>query len=402
VNKNATEVTLPLPSLIPGFYSIQIRSGSNTSNKVSFEVIPGNFVQSITATSPPIISAIYPPTVTQGGIFQITGSSLTSNVQFFDPNGVLQGSTFGVVSTNLTEVTAIAPYSIPPGIYTIGITGPFGLAKSLNVITITAGQVPIPPSAQSVPTATSTTTFQSLISGAFDYAVIVVSIAVFVMLLYAGFLWLTSPANPSNIARAKSMIYNAIIGAVLLLSAYVILNTINPELVGGNLNLPGISAPAPLPPVPQPPPPGGLCPNNQFGRPDNGCSGCVVMTVGIPRKSGVGDIHAPNPKVAPSVDTSLVQLQGAAAGLNLNWQVTEAYCPTVSHQDQDHYNGRAVDIAITGTATVQNVKNLCTIAKNAGFTVVNEYVSMGSQTTPECPAPLSSSTTTGDHLHIEN
>ncbi|MDO8496105.1 MAG: S8 family serine peptidase, partial [bacterium] len=47
-----------------------------------------------------------------------------------------------------------------------------------------------------------------------------------------------------NIATAKGYIFNAIMGGILLLSAYVILYTINPELVGGEFNLKGIDVPA--------------------------------------------------------------------------------------------------------------------------------------------------------------
>lgn len=93
------------------------------------------------------------------------------------------------------------------------------------------------------------TDFNQLIGNTFRYALSIVGIAVFIMIMWGGFLWVTSTANPGNIATAKRKIYNAIIGAIFLLSIYVILNTINPELVGGVLRLPGIQAPV----VNQPP-----------------------------------------------------------------------------------------------------------------------------------------------------
>jgi len=54
------------------------------------------------------------------------------------------------------------------------------------------------------------------------------------MIVYAGFLWMTSPAI-GKIEEAKNRIWSAIIGVILLLASYLILNTINPDLV--NLKL---------------------------------------------------------------------------------------------------------------------------------------------------------------------
>ncbi len=120
----------------------------------------------------------------------------------------------------------------------------------------------------------------------------------------------------------------------------------------------------------------------------------------ISKKGGVGDIKSPNPLVTSAVNNALLVLQEEAALLNILWEVTEAYCPTVSHRDPFHYNGRAVDIAARGIVNVQTVKNLCIAAKNAGFTtIVNEYTNMGNQTAPECPLPTSGGT--AGHLHLE-
>ena len=65
-------------------------------------------------------------------------------------------------------------------------------------------------------------------------------IAVFVMVFYAGFLWLTAAGNTAKVTEAKSRITNAVFGAIILLSAYLILYTINPDFVCQAFNLPGI------------------------------------------------------------------------------------------------------------------------------------------------------------------
>lgn len=49
--------------------------------------------------------------------------------------------------------------------------------------------------------------------------------------IYGGLLYLTSAGNPARMADAKDKMFNAIIGIVIILASYLILNTINPQLV---------------------------------------------------------------------------------------------------------------------------------------------------------------------------
>lgn len=66
----------------------------------------------------------------------------------------------------------------------------------------------------------------------FYYFVITIAgIAVFAMLVWGGFTWLTSTGDPSKIADAKDRIYSAFLGSLLILASFLIMQTINPELV---------------------------------------------------------------------------------------------------------------------------------------------------------------------------
>ncbi len=89
-----------------------------------------------------------------------------------------------------------------------------------------------------------------LISQLFQWSLSILGLALFVMILYAGFEWLTAAGNPGQISKAKTRIQNAILGAILLLSSYIILNLINPDLVGSSLNLPIQNTPGPDRPGP--------------------------------------------------------------------------------------------------------------------------------------------------------
>lgn len=78
----------------------------------------------------------------------------------------------------------------------------------------------------------------TLIESIFKWALALVGLAVFVNFLWAGVLWFTSRGNTGMINSAKEKMFNALIGAIILLASYLILNTINPDLVKNTLNLP--------------------------------------------------------------------------------------------------------------------------------------------------------------------
>ncbi|MEK7138657.1 MAG: pilin [Patescibacteria group bacterium] len=82
--------------------------------------------------------------------------------------------------------------------------------------------------------------FGQLISTIFTWSLSVLGIVVFVMIFYAGFKWFTAAGNTAKVNEARSQITNAITGAIILLAAYIILYTLNPDLVGGVVSLPGV------------------------------------------------------------------------------------------------------------------------------------------------------------------
>lgn len=67
-----------------------------------------------------------------------------------------------------------------------------------------------------------------------------ISLAIF-MIMVAGFMWLISAGNQGMITKAKGFITNALYGLIVVLTSYIILQTINPELV--RLKMPKINAP---------------------------------------------------------------------------------------------------------------------------------------------------------------
>ncbi len=82
-----------------------------------------------------------------------------------------------------------------------------------------------------VPNEVTGTTLGEWVAAAYAFFSGAIGILAAVMVLWGGFRWLTAAGNSSRVDAAKETIYSAIIALVLTLGAFVLLNTINPELV---------------------------------------------------------------------------------------------------------------------------------------------------------------------------
>ena len=79
-----------------------------------------------------------------------------------------------------------------------------------------------------------------LINFVFSWSLRVIGIVVFVMILYNGFRLLMAGGDPNKVTETRSKIINALLGAALLLAAYLILSVINPNLVKQTSTLPAL------------------------------------------------------------------------------------------------------------------------------------------------------------------
>ena len=76
----------------------------------------------------------------------------------------------------------------------------------------------------------------AFVANFYTFALSLGGILAFGAIVYGGFKYAISAGNPSKQSDAKSWITDALWGLLLLFSAYLVLHTINPNLV--NLNLP--------------------------------------------------------------------------------------------------------------------------------------------------------------------
>lgn len=65
----------------------------------------------------------------------------------------------------------------------------------------------------------------------FIFALAIVGLAIIYTLVYAGIEWMTAGDNSGRMSDARSRIKDAVIGLLILLGSYIILNTINPDLL---------------------------------------------------------------------------------------------------------------------------------------------------------------------------
>jgi hypothetical protein len=79
--------------------------------------------------------------------------------------------------------------------------------------------------------ATSSCNFATLTKYFYEWGIALGGLATFVALVIAGFQYLTSMGEPARLAEARGKIRSAIFGLILLLGSWIILNTINPQLL---------------------------------------------------------------------------------------------------------------------------------------------------------------------------
>ncbi len=80
--------------------------------------------------------------------------------------------------------------------------------------------------------------FSGLVANFYSFALVIAGVLAFGAIVYGGVLYATSRGNPTRESEGKSWITSALLGLLLLGGAYIILYTINPQLV--NLQIPGL------------------------------------------------------------------------------------------------------------------------------------------------------------------
>lgn len=216
---------------------------------------------------------------------------------------------------------------------------------------------------------------------------IAITVGVFFIVI-AGYLYMSDAGNGESVTKAKSIIESTIASLVILFAGYLLLQTINPDLV----NFQSIQPPSVVLP---PPATNSTTPQTTLGNgnPASGCTGCVdLSTVNVPTKNS-SSIQA-----SQALAMKLQALAGQSNLSGINWYVTAAYDPTGGHLDACHSNGTCADIGMNPNNNAGNWSSLCSALKATGFTtILNEATAAATQ----CPTYQTYTSTTGPNLHVQ-
>jgi len=76
----------------------------------------------------------------------------------------------------------------------------------------------------------TTVDMPSLIGKYIGYILSFLGIIFFVLMIYAGFLWMTARGEEAQVEKARTLIYQAVIGLIIVLSAYAITNYVGTKI----------------------------------------------------------------------------------------------------------------------------------------------------------------------------
>ncbi len=80
--------------------------------------------------------------------------------------------------------------------------------------------------ASSVPSSDIFDIIGSLIGIALSF----LGVLLLILMIYAGFLWMTAQGDPKQVTKAKDILKNATVGIIIVLSAYALTRTVIQEL----------------------------------------------------------------------------------------------------------------------------------------------------------------------------
>ncbi|HAU07947.1 MAG: hypothetical protein UW46_C0001G0103 [Candidatus Yanofskybacteria bacterium GW2011_GWF1_44_227] len=237
---------------------------------------------------PPTITSFTPTKATIGTEVYIEGTHLPDKIEL--QSSSQKYTLASHVNSTFTGTTFTVDPSVEDGSYTLSVVGINGSATANQKLVITAGGPDF--AGRTLPaTPTGYPEMGGLLGMILTWSIRLLGISIFIVVFLAGAEWFFNQGNPSMWTGVKTKIQNAIIGAIMLLSAYLILYTINPDLVQGTFELPGITggntaptaSPSTSPSTPPTPTSSGTppeaCKQNVGGTASSGCTQATCVDI---------------------------------------------------------------------------------------------------------------------------
>jgi hypothetical protein len=89
-----------------------------------------------------------------------------------------------------------------------------------------------------LPGTSPTNTIPGMVMNFYNFALIIAGMLAFGAIVYGGIKYAIGKGNPSSESEGRSWITAALLGLLLLAGAYIVLYTVNPEIV--SLNIPSL------------------------------------------------------------------------------------------------------------------------------------------------------------------
>lgn len=236
--------------------------------------------------------------------------------------------------------------------------------------------------------------------GIFKFGIGIAVVMAFVMITFGGIQFMTSDAIMTK-SEGRKKIENAIWGLLLVIGAWLILNTINPNILTFKLEL--IKPDVPEDTI--------IGVDKVKTKIDNGlilvdggpCNDCVgVNQNGLTlTESGKSNVIG---FITGQLSSKLGQLNNNLNG-SVEWHITEAYPPTVTHSDPCHGNGTCVDANISNP-TATNINSFLNAAKKSGLNATYEVKTQPEKTrlvnqgVPELSIMVNTQAT-APHFHVK-
>lgn len=219
-----------------------------------------------------------------------------------------------------------------------------------------------------------------IIRNIYNLSLMLGGILAFGMIVFGAVKYTIASGNPSGQSDARDVITQALLGLLLLMGAFIVLNLIDPSLTRLDLPILGKIEGIREGVLPATGLPVGMC--GLAASP----VACESLSAAVACKTNASC------SAYPGVANSLAQVQ-SNSGISIT--VTEAMPPMTTHESAGHRNGCSVDIRVEGVSDSSgcgNVDKVVEAAKSSGFSVANEY--------PFCPGGAESTFSTAPHLHL--
>jgi hypothetical protein len=230
----------------------------------------------------------------------------------------------------------------------------------------------------------------AFVANFYEFALMIGGVLAFGIIVYGGVKYMASAGNPSGQSDAKEWIEAALLGLLLLVGAYFILNVINPQLL--NLKLPTltpVSITVPTTPTTATSP----------TTPATGCAGSGCQNLASAGMTCKPASEQPNGQAscaaAPEMISTLQCIQNQPGIGSSDFTVTEAMPPTVAHESSCHQDGCCVDTAFPSkNPTCAQIGALQAAVTACGGSSANEYGG--------CASTQIYPTTDGGNVHINS